>query len=183
MKKIEVEVSENASIAEISAKIAKQLIKTKQLEFKGKNSLLLTDGKATVEVIENGIQINVTRKLGKHDELKKCHCGVEYMKSAGFKYKTNYGGTNRVLTVCSKKCFEPVKEMCGDRVAELKQKLTPIVNIPDYIEFAPSVTTFSENATQLRKVNNKLSFYKNGISYQPSSNELKAIYYVLKLTK
>lgn len=184
MIKLNVEVNENESIAGIAAKIAKQLVKNKQLSNGHRQQLKIGNGITDVEVIENGMIINVTRKLGKHQELKKCHCGVEYMSESGFKYKTNYGGNTRTLTVCSEKCFTAIKEFAGDRVAPIRHKLNSVIPKPDFISTSKLTDSHkSENTITIKNENDILSFLKNGIIYEPDFKELKVIYSVLRLTR
>jgi len=182
MKKIDINVKENATIADITKQIAKAMMANKQLGTGKKEALLISNG-TLAEVIESQLQINVTRDFPKAEELKKCHCGTEYLPSAGVKYKNNYGGTTRTNTTCSDKCFEDIKFICGDRVARVGTKLKPIITAPSFIGTGTKHTEI--NTANMIRVSNdggNVSFSKNGMPYEPNKDDLKAILGVLKLT-
>ena len=180
MKKISINVKENASISDITKQIAKEMMKNKQLGT-GKNDPLLIGNGQLAEVIENELQINVTRDFPKAEETIKCHCGTEYLPSAGVKYKNNYGGNTKKNTTCSDKCFEDIKFICGDRVAKVGAKLKPIVTAPNSISAINKTYTPTKNTVSFKNDNGVITFSKNGQPYEPTKNDLKAILNILKI--
>lgn len=180
-RNIIVEVSDLADEKEITLAIAKAL---NQKKLGSPERLQLGSGKDNVKIILPEYDIKVVRKIPDAPEPIKCHCGTEFIPGAGVKYKNNYGGVTKTHEVCSDECFDTLKEICGDRVAKMRQKLKPIVKAPDYIaptehkEEEPSPTTI-----RMRKENGALIFTMGGKPYEPTIKDLKAIKCILKLAK
>lgn len=179
-KKIIVEVSDSADEKEITIAIAKALNK-KQLG--APERLQIGSGKDNIKVILPEYEIKVVRKIPDAPEPIKCHCGTEFMPGAGVKYKNNYGGVTKTTEVCSDECFDAVKEVCGDRVAKMRQKLKPIVKAPDYIGKTKTDYKKPKNSINVKFENGAPVFSLNGKPYEPTLKDLKAVYCILKMVK
>lgn len=125
METIKITIPDNLTPEQEIIRIAKQIGK-KMLPSGKKEHLALGDG---YEIKHLQTIIKIERKPTEDAIVtQECFCGTVFLRKAGHKLYTNYGGTKRTLRYCSETCRQSVIDIAGEGRVSKTRNLKPFIN-------------------------------------------------------
>lgn len=125
MEKITIKIPDNLTPEQEAFRIARELGK-KMLPTGKKENLALGDG---YEI--KHLQTVIIIKRTPTEEVittQQCNCGNIFIRKAGLKLFTNYGGDTKTLLYCSEVCRQNTIDVAGEnRVSKTRKNLKPFI--------------------------------------------------------